>query len=728
MQENQLWVYDIETYKYAFTFSIIRADGKFARTFEVSKYTNEIQKVYDCMQYLEDNACKMIGFNNIGFDYPVMHEIVLNKDFFLKKSGAFIAGKIFDIAQKQIDSFKGEGFGNTIKTDEQFVKQIDLYRIHHFNNKAKSTSLKMLEFNMRLENIEDLPYDIRQDLSKGELDKLKEYNMHDVMCTLEFFKKSKAQIQFREDLTNKLNRDFMNADDTKIGAEYFQMKLEESGIKLREYKNGKLVLRQSPRKSIAIKDCLFKYYKFTRPEFQAVYDWFSQQVITETKGVFSDIEEHNLGELAKYAELTVKRKKFKSKPSEFEIAEFKKAHQMGWIEEEELKATEYAFDANGTHIMEYALDEDGSPDLTKKPKKKRVPKKSYWGCWKVAETLNTVIDGFRFDFGTGGIHGSLCNIKVEENKSWLIRDYDVSSFYPNLAISNKVYPEHLGTGFCDIYKDMYEQRKSYAKNTAENAMLKLALNGTYGKSNDQYSVFYDPKFTMSITINGQLSLLLLVDMFYTNYLRFKMVMANTDGITVCSHRSDADEMNFIVKEWENLTKLTMESVDYSKMFIRDVNNYIAVYTNSKSKRKGAYQYEDLGYHQNQGGLVIQRAAEANLMQGIDIEEFIKKHFAEGNIFDFMLRVKVPRSSKLVLVMPDGSEVKQQNTCRYYVSNTGGKLVKLMPALEGKEEDGDRRLSIDAAYTVKTCNNMKDFDGDINFEYYVSEAKKLVNLS
>lgn len=728
MQENQLWVYDIETYKYAFTFSIIRADGKFARTFEVSKYTNEIQKVYDCMQYLEDNACKLIGFNNIGFDYPIMHEIVLNKDFFLKKSGAFIAGKIFDIAQKQIDSFKGDGFGNTIKTDNQFVKQIDLYRIHHFNNKAKSTSLKMLEFNMRLENIEDLPYDIRQDLSREELDKLKEYNIHDVMCTLEFFKKSKAQVQFREDLTNKLSRDFMNADDTKIGAEYFQMKLEESGIKLREYKNGKLTLRQSPRKSITIKDCLFKYYKFTQPEFQAVYDWFSKQVITETKGVFSDIEEHNLGELAKYAELIIKRKKFKNKPTAFEVDEFKKVHQMGWIEEEELKATEYAFDEKGNHIMEYTLDEDGSPDLTKKPKKKRVPKKSYWGCWRVAETLNIVIDGFRFDFGTGGIHGSLCNIKVEENKSWLIRDYDVASFYPNLAISNRVYPEHLGTGFCDIYKDMYEQRKSYAKNTAENAMLKLALNGTYGKSNDQYSVFYDPKFTMSITINGQLSLLLLIDMFYSNDLRFKMIMANTDGITVCSHRNDADEMNSIVKEWETLTKLMMESVDYTKMFIRDVNSYIAVYANGKSKRKGAYQYEDLGYHQNQGGLVIQRAAEANLMQGVDIEEFIRKHFAEGNIFDFMLRVKVPRSSKLVVVMLDGSEIKQQNTCRYYVSNSGGKLVKLMPALEDKEEGGDRRLSIDAAYTVKTCNNIKDFDGDINFEYYVSEAKKLVNFS
>lgn len=148
----------------------------------------------------------------------------------------------------------------------------------------------------------------------------------------------------------------------------------------------------------------------------------------------------------------------------------------------------------------------------------------------------------------------------------------------------------------------------------------------------------------------------------------------------------------------------------------------------KVKRKGAYEYLNLDWHKNHSALVIQKAAEAHLLHDVEIEEFIRKHFAEGNIFDFMLRVKVPRSSKLVLVMSDGSEVKQQNTCRYYVSNSGGKLVKLMPALEGKEDDGDRRLSIDAAYTVKTCNNMKDFDGDINFEYYVSEAKKLVNFS
>jgi hypothetical protein len=322
---------------------------------------------------------------------------------------------------------------------------------------------------------------------------------------------------------------------------------------------------------------VFGYYKFTRPEFVAIHDWFNKQVITETKGVFSDIEEHLLGEVAKYAELEVKRKKFKVKPTEKDLCEFKRLHPMGWVEQEELKATEYLFDENGNHVMEYPLNADGTPDLTKKPKKVRVPKFSYWGCYRVAGTLNVVVDGFRFDFGVGGIHGSLTSKVVKATKTWNLIDYDVASFYPNMAIANRIYPEHLSEKFCDIYKDMYEQRKSYPKNSAENAMLKLALNGTYGKSNDKFSVFYDPKFTMSITIGGQLTLCMLVDMFYQNDINFKMVMANTDGITFCCKCEDDEKLVNVVKQWESITKLQMERVDYSKMFIRDVNSYLAVY-------------------------------------------------------------------------------------------------------------------------------------------------------
>ena len=719
------FIYDIETYKSAFTFAIIRADGKYARVFEVSNRLNELARIYACVDHIEAIEGRMVGFNNTGFDYPILHEVLIGRSAWNAKTGKQIADAVYKLAQKQIDSFKDNGFGNSIKTDDQIVKQVDLYKIHHFNNKAKATGLKMLEFNMRLENIEDLPYAVDAELNGEQIDKLKIYNMHDVNCTLAFYLKSLPQIEFRDNLSLKLGRDFTNADDTKIGSEYFQMKLEESGVKLHHYKDGKKVIKQTKRDKIAIKDCLFDYYTFDRPEFQAVYDWFYNQVITETKGVFSDVEEHNLGEVAKYANLTVKRKRLKGISLDNELALFKKEHPLGWVEVEELKATEYLFAANGDHVTEHVLDKDGCPDLSKKPKKVRVPKKSHWGCYNIAETLNVMVDGYRIDFGVGGVHASLSEKIATAGKTYMIRDADVSSMYPNIAIANKIYPEHLGEQFCVIYKDMYEQRKSYGKNTAENAMLKLALNGTYGKSNDKYSVFYDPKFTMSITINGQLSLLMLADRLLS-IANLKFIQFNTDGLTVAMPRDTEQQYNDICDQWQKDVGLQLEFVDYSKMYIRDVNNYSAVYTDGNTKRKGAYQYEGLEWHKNQGGLVIPMAAEAAMVHGEDIRGFITHHLDKGNLFDFMLRTKVPRSSKLVLEFEDGHVEQQQNICRYYPCKTGGKLIKLMPALPDNEDQSARRLGIDTSWNVKTCNNVVDFlYNEVDLDYYVSEAEKLV---
>lgn len=725
MDLSKFWIYDIETFKECFSVSLIRADSKHKRTFVCSKWHNDIDKILDFLDFCSRekvNGVFMVGFNNAGFDYPVLHDLleIRNK---LPKSGLGIANKMNSIANKQITSFRDGEFGRTIKNQDAHANQLDLYRIWHFNNKAKATSLKMLEFNMRMQNISDLPFAVDESLSKEDVDRIIAYNEHDVFATLQFFLASQSQVAFRLDLNQKLGKDFTNADDTKIGAEVFVVKLEEAGIKLHKFQDDKRKILQTHRDKINVKECLFDYYSFTRKEFQAVYDWFSKQVITETKGVFGDILEHDLGDVSKYAELTTKRKKFKSKPTDDELSAFYKEYPLGWIEEEELKTTEYAFDSDGNHVLTYQLDDEGNPDLTKKMKKKRIPKKSYYGCHKIAETLNVVIDGFRFDFGTGGIHGSLSNKVVKSTKSWRCVDLDVSSFYPNLAISNKVYPEHLTEKFCEIYKGIYEQRKTYAKNTPENAMLKLSLNGTYGKSNDKFSVFYDPKFTMTITIGGQLTLCLLIDMFYSNGINFRMVMANTDGITFCVHEEHTDKLMGVVSDWENKVKLEMERADYEKMYIRDVNNYIAISTNGKVKRKGAYQYEGLAWHQNHSALVIPMAVEAFMLNNKPISEFVKEHLDKGNIFDFMLRTKVDRSSRLITIDSEGNEKEEQSICRYYVSNEGGKLVKIMKPLEGSTED--RRFDIESSWLVKTCNNVEDFDGDINFDYYVQEAQKLV---
>jgi hypothetical protein len=716
------WIYDLETYPNIFSIGLLNVDTKEAWVFEISTRKNQSKQMIDFMRRLYREKARMVGFNNIGFDYPVLHYILKNKDCSVYS--------IYKKAMSLINADHDDRFKNLVKEEDVMIPQIDLFKIHHFDNKARATSLKVLEFNMRSDNIEDLPFDVGMDLSSSQMDTLIKYMQHDIKETYKFYLKTIPMISFREELSKKYNKNFLNHNDTKIGKDYLIMRLEETnpGCCYKIDPHGRRKIQQTKRKNIKLKECIFPYISFERDEFKAVLEWFKSQTIKETKGVFTDILEHNLGAVAQYAEMVIKEKKLKGEPTAEEIADMKKELPLCWVEERILKSS-------------------------KKP--------VYYKRWRLAENLNVVVDGFRFDFGTGGIHGSLTGVVAVETEQYQIIDADVSSMYPNLAISNGIYPEHLGQTFCTIYKEMYLQRKSYDKKSAENAMLKLALNGTYGDSNSEFSPLYDPKFTMSITVNGQLSLCMLAERLL-KIEGLKLIQVNTDGITVYMPRSKKEQYDAICDQWQKEVKLDLEYADYSKMCVRDVNNYTAIYTDGKVKNKGAYEYKDLGWHKNHSALVIAMAVDEHITKGVDVEEFICNH---DNILDFMLRVKVPRSNKLFTVDEFGVEIKEQNICRYYVSTNGRKLVKVMPALDKpgkiakvwKNELGDEMLTfkdsedrkaskvgfniysgereipqeerpqeIEAGRLVTICNDVKKFSGNIDFDYYVSEAKKLID--
>lgn len=636
-------VYDIETYPNTFTLIATHTITERTWLFEISDRRNDVAMLRRFMDTLRAHNCRMVGFNNLGFDYPVLHAIY-----------SYHHITVTDIYNKAMDIIKsGNKFAHMVWDNDQVVPQIDLYKIHHFDNKARATSLKVLEFNMRMDNIEDLPFPVGTMLTDEQKDILIEYNRHDVKATLDFYHESKDQIRFREELTERYGKNFLNHNDTKIGKDYFIMKLEESDPGCcYHYVNGKRNIRQTPREQINLGDVILPYIHFNHSEFQRILSWFQKRIITETKGAIKD--------------------------------------------------------------------------------------------------LHCTINGFQYDFGTGGIHGSIESQIVYSDDEYIIEDWDVASYYPNLAISNKLHPAHLGETFCTIYKEMYEQRKGYAKGTAENAMLKLALNGTYGDSNSEYSPFYDPMFTMAITINGQLSLCMLSEALLA-LPQLQMIQINTDGLTIRYPRVYKEWVHNVAKWWENLTGLVLEDVEYTRMFIRDVNNYLAEDVNGKVKRKGAYEH-DLGWHQNHSQLVVPKAAEAALVHGVDVREFIENH---EDVMDFMLRTKVPRGSQLEW----GGE-KQANIVRYYVSTDGDILEKVMPP-KGPEgaykrangltdsyfneilaEVGDewderihtknkskyetRRTTYHNGYTVMLCNNMNENSVvDINYDYYVAEAMKLV---
>ena len=559
------WIFDIETYPNTFTFAAVYSNGKGMRAFEISDRKNEVEDLLDFFRKVKSAGHRFVGFNNNNFDYPVIHHILqkARKVHGTDKKLKITVKELYDVAMKLINSSKENKFGSAIKEKDVVIPQVDLFKIHHFDNKARSTSLKMLEYNMRSTNIEDLPYPVGMMLNDAQKDVLIKYNKHDVMETLKFYWYSYESLKLRAELTTQFGFDCTNFNDTKIGKELFIRTLEKEapGSCYRKTEFGKEV-RQTKRDKIVIKNCLFPYIKFDRTEFQAVHKWFQTQVITETKGVFSDLMEHQLSDVAKYAEMVIKKKKLgnqadctkygfddfkgtRSKtffPKEEQIAELKKEQPMGWIEEKELKSPKGA--------------------------------KSYYWCWNVAETLNVVINGFRYDYGVGGIHGATQGT-IRSTEKRKIRTLDVASYYPNMAIANQIYPEHLGKTFCKVYSDLYEQRKATPKGSAANAALKLALNGVYGDSNNEFSPLLDPAYTMAITIGGQLSLCMLMEKLI-DHCDARIIMCNTDGFEYIIDVDKFDEADKWVKWWEDLTKLQMEGASYSAMYIRDVNSYVAI--------------------------------------------------------------------------------------------------------------------------------------------------------
>ncbi len=606
------FIYDIETYPNIFTLAVEQADTPFKWAFEISQWRNDSKEIIEFLTYLRDNNARMVGFNNLGFDYPVLHMLI--------KMGHATADILYQKAMSIIQSQDSDKFTHMVYQSDRFVEQVDLFKIHHFDNKARSTSLKVLEFNMRSDTVEDLPIRVGTMVKESERNLIKQYNAHDVQQTKKFYTYSRDMINFREKLNTLYpGKDWINFNDTKIGKEFFTLKLEEAGVSCYDYGAMGRTPRQTKRPTIALKDAILPSIQFEHPELTRVLNWLKSQVITETKGVFEDV--------------------------------------------------------------------------------------------------TCTVNGFTFVFGLGGVHGSVENTIVESDDEFVIIDLDVSSYYPNLAIVNEFHPQHLGKTFCTIYKNLYEQRKSYPKGSAENAMLKLALNGVYGDSNNPFSVFYDPLFTMSITLNGQLLLCELAELIM-EWTDAELTQCNTDGLTVKIKRSEVDQLEKVRHEWEVATGLQLEEAIYSRMIIRDCNNYVGVYTNGKVKRKGAYEH-DLEWHQNHSALVVPKVAEQVLVHGAPIRSSVEVH---PDIMDFMLRAKVPRSGRLT-IEKDGEHQQIQNITRYYVAKGGGHLFKWLPPLKGKTEW--RKFAVESGWGVQVCNDISDAgELPVDFDYYVNEIEKL----
>lgn len=124
------WVVDIETISNFFSYVGINSQTDEQVTYIVWKGKNDLKELLEHLK----NVKGQIGFNSLNFDYPVIHWIIKNAGRLKKiKDGEEVAREIYKIAQETIQK-------DWAMIRQPLIPQLDLFKIWHFDNFARSTS------------------------------------------------------------------------------------------------------------------------------------------------------------------------------------------------------------------------------------------------------------------------------------------------------------------------------------------------------------------------------------------------------------------------------------------------------------------------------------------------------------------------------------------------------------------------------------------------------------
>ncbi|AGO48907.1 putative DNA polymerase [Cellulophaga phage phi14:2] len=281
------YIYDEETYPNMFLICFKDIESKGYYKFEISDRKNEIEQLYN---FLSQDDIVLIGFNNLNFDYPVLHNTIL------KERRNWSAQEIYREAQNII-----EAEYSAVRENEVKIPQIDLYRIWHYDNKNKATSLKWLEFAMLWDKLQDLPYKVGSVLTFEEMENVVSYCYNDVDATERFYYVSEKHIEIRTFYSELEGVDLMNASEIKMSKEIFSKALaKHMGISQWDVKKLRTF-----RKSVDIKDIIFPYIKFNDPGNQDALAQFERFKWIDTSNMTkAEAKKHSLSFSAKYKNVT----------------------------------------------------------------------------------------------------------------------------------------------------------------------------------------------------------------------------------------------------------------------------------------------------------------------------------------------------------------------------------------------------------------------------------------
>lgn len=285
-------VYDIEVLRSMFYFLSYDFISDKWYSYEITTYNNEL---YALIKHITSMKVG-ISYNGISYDGQILQYIIDNYERWVDYSNQQIISVIKKFSDRIIEDGR-YGLFPPYKEESLDIFQIDVFKIHHFDNEAKMTSLKWLQFSMDFYNVEEMPIHHNvESLSLEDVEVIKSYCRNDVESTYQVYLytigavdhelyRGFDKIQDRFDIIEamKFPAKALSWSDVKIGDEI--NKKVYCGLTGRNPNELKSMRPKGRIKGFTYGQCIPEYVKFTTSEFISFHERIRKQPVNLYKKI-----------------------------------------------------------------------------------------------------------------------------------------------------------------------------------------------------------------------------------------------------------------------------------------------------------------------------------------------------------------------------------------------------------------------------------------------------------
>ena len=270
--------YDVECFPNLFTCTCHHTELNKKLIFEISERTDWSKEAEKLTLTFKHPNILWCGYNNKHYDDAIINFIIDKFSSWLNKYNyEDVCKEIFNISNIIINSESTESWKQW-KYAKNF-KSMDLLTML-FSSKLR-VGLKEMEVTMQVEDVDEYEGDFNKPVSKEDIDRVLEYNLHDVLNTTELLNRLKKQIDLRIGIEEEYGVDVLSKDGMTIGMEILKYKyLEATGKTWDEIKD-----LNSAVDVINMNEVILPFIHFDTPVLKDLLnDMRSQVVSLDRKG------------------------------------------------------------------------------------------------------------------------------------------------------------------------------------------------------------------------------------------------------------------------------------------------------------------------------------------------------------------------------------------------------------------------------------------------------------